>query len=132
MIGHNIIDIDNKYIDIAQNLTAQWAIMWDMVNFPEPEEKQANFTSNKKKHIICLHNSCLFQMGLFMYTKVPEYVWIKTTKSAERKTFWLFTEKVLKIGNIKGSNTNLKLLHLSMTRHNVFYIHVKADASSFL
>ena len=30
-------------------------------------------------------------------------------KSAERKLFWLFTEKVLKIGKIKGYNTNLKL-----------------------
>ena len=37
-----------KYIDIAQNLTTQLAIMWDMVNFPEPEEKRANFTSNQK------------------------------------------------------------------------------------
>ena len=30
-------------------------------------------------------------------------------KSALRKVFRLFTEKVLKIGNIKGQNTNLKL-----------------------
>ena len=58
MIGHNIfyihvkacqsILIDNKYIDIAQNLTAQWAIMCDTVNFPEPEEKRANFTSTQR------------------------------------------------------------------------------------
>ena len=38
--------------------------MWDMVNFPKPEEKRANFTSNQKKRVICLHNSLiLFQMG---------------------------------------------------------------------
>ena len=34
----------------------QWTIMWDMVNFPEPEEKRANFTSDQKSmqyvHII--------------------------------------------------------------------------------
>ena len=29
-------------------------------------------------------------------------------KSAERKVFWLFTEKVWKIGKIKGYNTNVK------------------------
>ena len=55
-----------KYIDITQNLTTQWAIMWDMVNFPEPEEKWAHFTSNKKKHVLWLHNSLfLFQIDLF-------------------------------------------------------------------
>ena len=60
------MSINIKYIDIAQNLTAQWAIMSDMVNRPGPEEKRANFTSNKEKHIIWLHNSLLlFQMGLF-------------------------------------------------------------------
>ena len=42
----------------------------------------------------------MFESKLNIYTK---------QKSAERKVFWLFTEKVLKIGNIKGSNTNLKL-----------------------
>ena len=59
------ISIDIKYIDITQNLITQWAILWDMVNFPEPEEKRANFTS-KQKHVICSHNSFfLFQICLF-------------------------------------------------------------------
>ena len=40
--------------------------------------------------------------------------------SAETKVFWLFTEKVLKIGNIKGSNTNLKL-----------YFYVEPDTTYF-
>ena len=35
----------------------------------------------------------MFDSKLNIYTK---------QKSAERKVFWLFTEKVLKIGNIKG------------------------------
>ena len=42
----------------------------------------------------------MFELKLNMYTK---------QKSVERKVFWQFTGKVLKIGNIKGSNTNLKL-----------------------
>ena len=43
-------------------MTAQWAIMLDMVDFREPEEKRANF--NLKKHIISLHNSlCLFYVN---------------------------------------------------------------------
>ena len=41
----------------------------------------------------------MFELKRYIYTK---------QKSAEKKVFWLFTEKVLKIGNIKGSNTNLK------------------------
>ena len=41
----------------------------------------------------------MFESKLNMSTK---------QKSAERKVFLLFTEKVIKIGNIKGSNTNLK------------------------
>ena len=36
------------------------------VNFTEPEEKRAHFTSNQKKHVIYSHNSLfLFQMGFF-------------------------------------------------------------------
>ena len=38
---------------------------------------------------------------------------------------------IFNVCNIKGSNTNLKL-YFSMTRHNIFYIHVKAGASSLL
>ena len=67
----------------------------------------------------------MFESKLNIYTK---------QKAAERKVFWLFTEKVLKIGNIKGSNINLKLYFAFVNdqTHNVFYIHVKAGASSFL
>ena len=42
----------------------------------------------------------MFESKLNIYTK---------QKSVERKVFSPFTEKVLKIGSIKGSNTNLKL-----------------------
>ena len=42
----------------------------------------------------------MFESKLNIYTR---------PKSAERKVFWLFTEKVLNIGNIEGLNTNLKL-----------------------
>ena len=35
----------------------------------------------------------MFEAKLNIYTK---------QKSAERKVFWLFTDKLLKIGNIKG------------------------------
>ena len=67
----------------------------------------------------------MFESKLNIYTK---------QKAAERKVFWLFTEKVLKIGNIKDSNTNLKLYFAFVNdqTHNVFYIHVKAGANSFL
>ena len=41
------ISIGIKYNDIAQNLTIQWAIMLDTVNFPEPGIKRTNFTSNR-------------------------------------------------------------------------------------
>ena len=40
-----LFSIDIKYIDIAQNVATHWAIIWDTVNFPEPEEKRANFKS---------------------------------------------------------------------------------------
>ena len=40
--------MDIKYIDIAQNLTTHSAKMRDTVNCPEPEEKRAHFTSDKK------------------------------------------------------------------------------------
>ena len=42
-------------------------------------------------------------------------------KSAERKVFWLFTEKVWKRGKI---NTNLKLSWAFV--NNIFYIHMKS------
>ena len=56
------ISIDFKYIDIAQNLTIQWAIMCDMGNFPEPEEKWAHLRLIKNTSImitqliICISN----------------------------------------------------------------------------
>ena len=58
-------------------MTTQWAIMWDIVSFPEPEEKRANFTSKQKKHVICSHNSLLYSKCVyFKWTIVLEHVLI--------------------------------------------------------
>ena len=50
-----------------------------MVNFPEPEEKRAIFTSNQKSMwYVHITHSFLFQMFYLKSTIVVEHVWIKT------------------------------------------------------
>ena len=85
MIRHKILhvkacaSIDIKYIDIAQNLTAQWEIMWDTVNFPEPEEKRANFTSNQKKEQYVHITHYIYSKWVYFKSTIAlEHVWIKT------------------------------------------------------
>ena len=111
--------------------------MWKTVNFPELAEKCANFKSNPKC-VICSNSSLfLFKMDYVKSTIVLEHVWIKTkhlshAKSAERKIFWLFTEKVWKINEI---NTNIKLSCAFgdyRTQNILGYIHVKVDFYWFL
>ena len=71
-----------------------------MVNFPEHKEKRANFTSNLKKHVVCLHNSlCLFQMGLFYAnnssrTSLNQNIFIPNKNQLREKYFNLFTESI--------------------------------------
>ena len=49
-------------------------------------------------------------------------------KSAEKKVFRQFTEK---LGKIKGQNTNLNLSCICQW-HKIFYIHVNVYVSRFL
>ena len=83
--------------------------------FPS-RQKSAQILSPTKKCVIYWNSSLfLFQMGHYDSTIVLEHAWIKTkhllhTKSAERKVFLLFTEKVWKIDY---TNTNINMIKLS-------------------
>ena len=56
----------------------------------------------------------MFESTLNIYT-IP--------KLAERKMFWLFTKKVLKIGKIKSWNTNLKLSYVFVNDKRQHILH---------
>ena len=55
-------------------------------------------------------------------------------KNRQRKVFGLSTEKVGKIGKLRVKIPTLKssIVHLSLIRNKIFYIHVKACVSRFL
>ena len=100
-----ILPIDITYIDIAQYLTTQWGKNVSYRQFSRAWRKASKFLRLTRKACNMFTELIIFysKWVYFKTTIVLEYVWINSIqKLAKRKGFWLFTEKVWKIGKIRG------------------------------